>query len=206
MTIKTDLTNLLLGFLLASFLLACQDNSSSERTKFGIFEVTSDTTILMNGDIGSSSLKHFEELIRKNPKVKLININEVPGSTDDETNLKLSKKVYDLKISTHILDNGLIASGGVDFFLAGSERSIGDNVRIGVHSWGGIDDQGNKVSATDFPEGHEYHQPYIDYYISIGFSQEEARSFYYFTIFAAPPEDIHWMTNDEIEKYKILKS
>ena len=37
-------------------------------------------------------------------------------SDDDEVNLKVSLKVHSLKINTHILDGGVVASGGTDFF------------------------------------------------------------------------------------------
>jgi hypothetical protein len=33
-------------------------------------------------------------------------------------------------------------------------------------------------------------------------SQQEAEDFYYFTIYAAPHNDVHWMTEDELVKYK----
>ena len=63
-----------------------------------------------------------------------------------------------------MLDNGLIASGGVDFFLAEIKRTRDSNTQIGVHAWSA----GNNVSATDFPVGHANHLPYINYYKSIG--------------------------------------
>jgi len=69
-----------------------------------------------------------------------------------------------------------------------------------VHSWSdGVNE------ATDFPVGDVNHLPYIDYYTSVGFSQQEAEDFYYFTINAAPAADIHWMTESEISEYGILK-
>ncbi len=99
----------------------------------------------------------------------------------------------------HLMDNGTIASGGVDLFLAGVKRTKGKNCQIGVHSWGGSGE-----TATDFPVGHEYHLPYINYYVEIGFSQQEAEDFYYFTIYSAPEKSIHWMTDEEIEKYNLI--
>lgn len=98
-----------------------------------------------------------------------------------------------------MLDEGFIASGGTDFFLAGAKRSKGNNTKIGVHAWAG----GGK-EATDFPEGDPEHQKYIDYYIAVGFSPDQAKSFYYFTIQAAPAASIHWMTDAEIQQYGIL--
>ncbi len=96
-----------------------------------------------------------------------------------------------------------MASGGTDFFLAGIKRSVASNTKIGVHSWAGEDD-GKEFTATDFPKGHQYHLPYIAYYVSVGFTQQEAEDFYYFTIEAAPADNIHWMSATEIEQYKML--
>ncbi len=170
-----------------------------------IFKVLEDkTTIEMKGVINSKSLEEFDELCMQNPNVNKINIVECEGSSDDVTNLKLSKRVYDKGLAIHIQDNGLVASGGTDFFLAGKKRSIGENVKIGVHSWASGILFFSLSRATDYPVGDKKHQPYIDYYQSIGFSQKEAEDFYYFTINAAPADSIHWMTESEIVKYKML--
>ena len=167
--------------------------------QFGIFRVIDDTTIEMNGTINGSTLRDFNRLLEVYSDIKLIKMDIVPGSEDDIINLQVAKRVFDLNIDTHLMDNGEIASGGVDFFLAGVNRSIGNNTRIGVHSW-----SDGRQEATDFPVGHENHQLYIDFYFSIGFTQQEAEAFYYFTINAAQADDIHWMTEAEILQYKII--
>ncbi len=175
--------------------------STSNAREQGIFKVlVGDTTIEMNGVIGSSSLNNFNTLFAAFPSINKINIKQCDGSEDDETNLLLSKRVYDLSINTHLMDNGSIASGGVDFFLAGIQRTKGTSTQIGVHSWS----DGGSVQATDFPVGHANHLPYINYYVSVGFTQERAEAFYYFTINAASAESIHWMTDLEIETHNIL--
>lgn len=181
--------------LILPVMVSCQ-----KRSKFGIFRVTEDSsTILMDGTINRTSLKKFNKLIEKRGNINRINIVNCPGSKDDDTNLKLSKRVNELGIEIHLLDNGEIASGGVDFFLAGVKRTRGSNTKIGVHSWAG----GNK-EATDYPVGHEEHLKYIEYYKSIGFSQQWSENFYYFTINSAPAKSIHWMTEEEIEEYGML--
>ncbi|NQY28558.1 MAG: alpha/beta hydrolase [Flavobacteriaceae bacterium] len=170
------------------------------RTK-GIFKILhGDTTLEMNGVIGSSSLNDFNTLYTSFPTVTTINIKDCDGSMDDETNLQLSTRVHQLGINIHLLENGLIASGGVDFFLAGIQRTKGNNTRVGVHSWS----DGNGTQATDFAIGHAYHLPYINYYISVGFTQQLAEDFYYYTINAATADNIHWMTDAEISTYNIL--
>ncbi|MDG1850239.1 MAG: hypothetical protein P8I82_07125 [Flavobacteriales bacterium] len=156
-------------------------------------------TIQMKGEIGSSSLDDFNLIIREHPSVNLVRIVDCDGSVDDETCFLLMKRVHDLGINTHIVDRGWVASGGVDFFLAGIHRTRGANTKIGVHSWS----QGNN-EATDYPRGHEYHQPYIAAYVSIGLSQEKAEQLYHFIINAAPADEVHWMTDAEIEAYSIL--
>lgn len=187
------------------FVTSCDNDDNqgveiSSRTK-GIFTVLADdTTIEMNGVISSSSLKNFNNLYDSFPNINKINIEQCDGSEDDETNLLLSKRVHDLNINTHLLNEGLIASGGMDFFLAGIRRTKGTNTQIGVHSWS----DGGATQATDFPVGHTNHLPYINYYVSVGFTQQQAEDFYYFTINAAPAESIHWMTNEEISLYNIL--
>lgn len=195
------LTTALIGLF---FIVGCNKDdkttTTSKQRKFGIFQVLDDDkTIEMDGVINSSSLTNFNNLISQFPNIELINIKECEGSMDDITNLQVAPKVYQRGIKTHLMDNGLIASGGVDFYLAGIKRTRGTTTQIGVHSWS---DGSN--DATDFPVGHAYHQKYIDYYESIGFTQTEAEDFYYFTINAASANSIHWMTEAEIEQYKIL--
>ena len=178
-------------------IMACSDDDLSS---FGIFKVIDDNTVEMNGEIGRKTLDDFNELIEAHPNISLINMKEVPGSSDDEVNLQVSAVVHQRNIATHLMTDGLIASGGVDFFLAGVTRTKGDNTMIGVHSWS---DGTNE--ATDYPVGDANHQPYIDYYVSVGFTQTAAEDFYYFTINAAAASSIHYMTDEEIETYNILK-
>jgi len=189
-----------------SFIACSSSDKVSNKTHYGIFKVMDNNeSIEMNGVINSNSLKNFNALHKAYPDIKKIVIKECEGSEDDETNLKLSLKVHQIGFEIHINNGGLVASGGTDFFLAGIKRTVGVDTRIGVHSWGGENDNGKEVTATDFPKGHEHHLPYIKYYKNIGFTQEEAEEFYYFTINAASANDIHWMTKEELSKYKVLK-
>lgn len=177
--------------------MACE---APAETKFGIFTVMNSTTVEMDGEIGDNTLDNFNALIAAYPDIERINMNEVPGSGNDEINLQVCKKVHDRNMTIHLMDNGFIASGGVDFFLAGTTRTKGANTQIGVHSWAS-----GTISATDFPVGHANHQPYINYYVHIGFTQQAAEDFYYFTINAADADSLHYMTEAEIAQYGILK-
>ncbi len=191
---------ILIALIVVVLTVSCARDEPENKKEFGIFIVLDDnSTVKMDGDISSTSLSDFKKLEKEFPNVKTINIVNCDGSLDDETNLKLSKLIHDKGINTHVLDNGVIASGGVDFFLAGHKRTIGENVKIGVHSW-----SGSGETATDYPKGSEEHMPYINYYKSVGFTQTEAEDFYYFTINSATADGIHYMTEGEIQKYKVI--
>ena len=199
-------TSAIFTFLMAIILLlSCGNNDDDTTTvntikNFGIFKVLEDnTTIEMDGTIGSLSLTNFNNLTTAFPNVNKINLKNCDGSSDDEINLQLSLKVHQKNINIHLMDNGEIASGGVDFFLSGIQRTKGSNTKIGVHSWAG-----DNETATDFPVGHANHLPYINYYVSIGFTQKQAEDFYYFTINAAPANSMHWMSDAEIIQYKVV--
>jgi hypothetical protein len=193
---------ILFSFLVAISLNSCRTNIDQLSLRsHGIFALQEgDSVLLMDGVINQNSLKNFNTLYKKFPSITKVEIKECEGSMDDETNLQLSKRVNDLNIDTHLQDNGLIASGGVDFFLAGIKRTKGINVTVGVHSWS----DGGSIQATDFPVGHSNHLPYINYYVSIGFTQQLAEDFYYFTINAAIASDIHNMTEAELQTYNVF--
>lgn len=188
---------------LFTFISCNDDNDITENKgpKFGIFTVQEDsTTIHMNGEINRSIVNNFNAMIKAYPKAKKIIMLDCPGSGDDEANLKVSKKMHDLKFEFHLTANSEIASGAVDMYLAGVKRTLEKGSKIGVHSWAG-----DNKEATDFPRGHKFHLEYINYYTSVGFNQKEAEDFYYFTINAASADDIHWMTEEEITRYKMTK-
>lgn len=193
--------------LFTSFLLtSC--NSDDDTTQdfsstftFDIFTVQPDEeTVIMNGEIKSRTLQDFTNMLQGHPTIQRIHIGTVPGSNDDEINFQAGILLRQNNINTHILDNGIIASGGVDFFLAGVQRTRGENTMIGVHSWS--DGDGNQ--ATDFPVDSSEHLPNIQYYEDIGYNSQWSRAFYFFTINAAPAEGIHWMTEEEITQFEII--
>jgi len=80
-------------------------------------------------------------------------------------------------------------------FLAGTKRTIDLGAKLGVHSWS----DGEK-DGSEFPKEDEVHTIYLDYYKEMGIDTE----FYWYTLDAASAENIHWMTESEILKYKIL--
>ena len=170
------------------------------------FEVSNSSSLfaVLHGYIDATTPAVVQTFINTYPNVTTLVFMQMPGSDDDNANLIASQnlknqgyKFYLPSVNAYSQD-AFIASGAVDMFLAGNTRVIDVGAEVGVHSWSdGTND------ATNFPVGHTNHLPYINYYVSMGFSQADAETFYYFTINAAPASSVHNMTESEIETYKL---
>lgn len=190
-------------FLLIGVLTFASSCKSEEilATDYGIFSAQDASIAIVDGVIDSNTPKHWENFIATNPNISTLIMKDCPGSSDDEANLEAARKIRQQGVTIHLPADAVIASGAVDLFLAGTTRTRETGSKLGVHSWA----NGDNKEATDFPVGDDNHQPYIDYYKEMGFSEADAEAFYYFTINAATANDIHWMTDAEIAKYKLLK-
>lgn len=151
----------------------------------------------MVGDIDRTLPHRIRELHENYPEVTTIVMQDVPGSIDDEANLAAARLVRRYGFKTLVPDDGLIASGGVDFFLAGVERTVEPGAKLGVHSWAG-----DNLTGSELPHDDPDHRPYLNYYLDMGIPTD----FYWFTLDAAPADDIHFMTPEEIDHYQITTS
>lgn len=157
-----------------------------------------DTDAVLTGAINAQAITAYTAMRADHPEVKRLVLKDVPGSIDDEANLELSRKIRKDGLATHVPANGEIASGGTDLFCAGTTRTAEAGARVGVHSWSGGDDlQGDKL--VDDKE-NPAHKIYLDYYKEMGIPA----AFYWFTLKAAPPEGVHWMTPKELKDYGLL--
>ena len=154
-------------------------------------------SLFMEGVIYSGTLKDFQKVLAKNPQITTLVMVEVPGSVDDEINLQASLLIREHQINTYIPENAWVASGGTDMFLAGEKRDIHPTAKLGVHSW-----HGEEKAALEYPRNHEIHQKYLKYYKDLGIPTE----FYWYTLEAAPGNEMHWMTGDEIDLYNVVTS
>jgi len=188
--------NAILIFAILYLLSGCKNGYED---KFGPFYIENDTTIFMDGDMGNKVDNQFDKLLEQYPDIRLVVFGICPGSKDDVAMIEAATQLRNRGINTHLTTTSIIESGAVDFYLAGNTRTLENGSLIGVHAW-----SEGKDAATDFPKGDPVHDLYIDYYIFCGYSPEEAEEFYFFTINAAPPDDIHYMTAEEIEKYQIV--
>lgn len=150
---------------------------------------------VMNGIIDSDIKQKLENLVKNHPEVKTIIMQNVEGSVDDEANLQAGLYVRKMGFNTIVAKNGIIASGGTDFFLAGNQRTVFKGAKIGVHAWSSeeVDD------AINVPKNDLVHEEYLRYYEKLGIPTD----FYWFTIESASSDDIHWMSKSEQKLYKI---
>ena len=152
-------------------------------------------SLYMKGVIYSGSYDDLTKILNNYPTVTTLVMEEVPGSIDDVINLKVSKEIRKKGINTYIPEDGWVASGGTDMFLAGKQRHIATSARLGVHSWADFE-----KTAIDYPKDDPAHIIYLDYYEDMGIPSD----FYWYTLEAAPADDIHWMTPIEINTYKVI--
>ena len=159
----------------------------------------------MYGVIDSNIEAKVRTLLSQCTNVENIQLIDVPGSEDDDANLRAMLEIHQAGLNTTLLANSTVASGGTDFFLAGNHRSIAEGARIGVHSWQEDNSDGTSTEGSSFPWGHEKHQPYINTYVQFGMTRENAEEFYYFTINAAPADSMHYMSDSEISQYMFVR-
>ncbi|MEO0439374.1 MAG: alpha/beta hydrolase [Pseudomonadota bacterium] len=150
---------------------------------------------LASGTLVPDSGDHINAVRRTNGDITTLVMLNVPGSDDDNDYMDAAWKLHQDKFTTIVPSVGLIASGGTDFFLAGTNRIIEPGACIGVHSW---EDVGPPAySANSLPRDHEDHEDFLKYFAAIGI----AADFYWFTINAASASDMHWMSPAEINRF-----
>lgn len=188
--------------LAALFLAGATALAGCEQAAVAVMNMTETTEfrvegerLIMNGEINSQTYDQFEAVIANNPGIAVLVEQNVPGSLDDDTMIRLAYRVRELGLDTHLEAGSEIYSGGVDLFLAGTERTMEAGAKIGVHSWS----DGSR-DAADYPRDapeHEQNRKYIEDMLGDD-------RFYWFTIYAAPADGMKLMTAEEIETYGLL--
>ena len=151
--------------------------------------------LYIKGVVNRRSARRVHEALLSAPDVGVVVLTYVPGSADDITNLELGLMLRQANYTTYVPAGGLVASGGTDLLLAGVQRIVERGAKIGVHSWA---DSGSATGDT-LDRDAEEHRIYLDYYRALAIDQE----FYWFTLQAAPADEMHWMTDSEIAKFSV---
>ena len=133
------------------------------------------------------------------PSIQSITFSDYcPGSRNDEKLYIAARNLRSHEISTILTNQSIIESGAVDLFIAGYNRQTTPGAKIGVHSWS----MGSQ-DANDFPTGHEEHEMYLDFYGEMFEDADLGEEFYWFTTESASSNNIHYMTDEEIDYFQL---
>lgn len=158
------------------------------------FRVVGDTAFV-NGHTNGKTFLAIANLKREHPQVRRLVLQYMSGTLDSMSNLKLARQIRAQGYATHLPARARIASGAVDLFLAGTQRTMDCGALIGVHAWGSSDGR----TAQD--PGRDVFEPVHRAFLSeMGITPD----FYSFTRAAAPHHDVHWMSYDEIKHFDLL--
>ncbi|MHC6647257.1 hypothetical protein ACYTPF_11860 [Alteromonas sp. HB246098] len=187
--------------LILTGIMSCCAIGKEQTTTETVIDKRGENLFLL-GNFDSFTLDAVVKEIDKSPQITRIVFTANGGSNDDNVTLQLGRFIRQKKLETHVLEGGVIASGGVSLFLAGVKRSIGKNVYIGVHAWQHCSGSGtvNCKSAKEYAltdTAHRLHNDYVSEMLSTD-------SFYWFSINAAPPNSIHWLSSSEIKAFKLV--
>ncbi len=153
--------------------------------------------LVMTGVIDDRTLEVLDIATSVNPGINTIVLQNVPGSVDDEASLTvLSAYIRSNGFTTRVPSDGLVASGGTDMALMGRTRIIDPGACVGVHTWASGGLLGSETGA-ELARDHPAHTIYLDFYRSVGIDE----SFYWYTLSAAGPDDVHWMSAEEINQF-----
>lgn len=151
--------------------------------------------LYLEGEIFSDDLSQMRQVLQDNRGLQTVVLVDVPGSNDDETNVQIIRLFREAGLNTHLMSDSFVASGGTDLFLSGVSRTMEKGAQIGVHSWSDGTHEGK-----DFPKSSGEHTLFLELYADLGINAD----FYWFTLEAAPADDMHFMTDTEIERYGLL--
>jgi hypothetical protein len=132
-------------------------------------------------------------LLRDNPQVDTLVFVDMPGTRDVTSNYRLARTIRQAGLKTELRGDSRIASGAVDLFLAGTDRRVACGARIGVHAWGGTG-FGAQTAVWDNHRGYSR-----DFLSDMGVDPD----FYDFRTAAAGTDDIHWMSEAEVDRWNM---
>lgn len=136
-------------------------------------------------------------LVRDNPQVETLVLKHMSGTRDSTRNVLIARDIRKNRLNTHLEKNSVIASGAVDLFLAGETRTMECGALIGVHSWS-ISGSNDRIRISPKDLGYDRSQKYHeDFLRDMGIDP----AFYAYTRAAAEPEDIHYMSVEEINRF-----
>ncbi len=154
----------------------------------------------ISGSLGSLTYNQILEINSKHPEVSKIVLALVDGSVNDDVNVLTGRLIRQAGYTTVVKSNSKIYSGGVDLYCSGLKRTWENGAEVGVHSWCCY--QGK--TAEELPKDSKGHATQLAYFTEM-LGKEDGEAFYFFTIYAAPFDGIHLMSEAELKQYKLIK-
>lgn len=155
--------------------------------------------LILEGVIDGDTLGVLQAARQANPEATRLILKNIPGSVDDESSLTdLSQYIRGSGLVTVVPASGAVASGGTDMIVMGRQRIIEPGACVGVHTWGAGGLFGGEVGA-DLAKNDPSHDLYLRFYRAMEIPAE----FYWFTLAAAGANDVHWMTEEEINRFAL---
>jgi hypothetical protein len=163
------------------------------------FETDGDTAYI-SGGTDSRSYGIAKRFFDENPQLRHLILKRMPGTQDADTNLRIARDIRRRGLTTHVQRNSYIASGAVDLFLAGAERTMDCGARIGVHSWS-YHSQNNIGVFSPKNLGSDRRQGVQEKFLrDMGINT----AFYAFTRDAADADDIYILSPKDIARFDLL--
>ncbi len=164
------------------------------------------SNLFLLGTFDDYTANQVIHILKNNPHIKRVVMTANGGSVNDRETLRLGRYIRAKGLDTHLITNGVAASGGVSLFLSGVKRSVGTGSYIGVHAWAECSDNNKHETvcrpATEFDRDDIAHDLHRDYTIEMLGSD----TFYWFSIGSAAHNSIHWLSNTELKNYKVVNT
>lgn len=155
------------------------------------------------GGTDERSVGVVKKLLDENPQVDTLVLKKMPGTQNADMNLRIARRIRKEGLKTHLESNSFIASGAVDLFLAGVERTMECGALIGVHTSYFLAEGGFVRGEAFYPAktGYDgYERSAKRFLADMGIDP----LFYDFTRNAAKPEELYYLTPADIERFGIL--
>ena len=196
----SKLSSLFAGLLMISS-FACTDNVENFNAIYGDFTIPVDRlSVSFDGVIDEGALADLEEALEDYTTIKTLNIVKASGNASSNAAFEMGRLLKDKNVNSSIVENGKVEKNGLYFFLGGQNRSIESGAQLGVSSW----TTSSSEEASSLPMDNSAHTPYLDYLMDIGFTEEKAKSFYFFAIESAASNDTYWMSDSEISQFGLV--
>lgn len=177
-------------------------NSGKAESKSQTVVEKVDQALFLLGTFDAYTSDKVIAILQDSPEIELIVFTANGGSINDRDTIKLGHYIRQQGLDTHLMANGVAASGGVSLFLSGARRSVGEGAHVGVHSWAQCSGDGNSrqcKQAKDFPRHDDAHDLHRDYILNMLGTDD----FYWFSITSAPHDGIYWLSDSDLRSFQI---